>query len=198
MAWEGGTLSVQLSIVKYLTVAEQNFEFRPGLYFGTFALGDDGEYDPSGRRTRPAMIHRSIGAVSHGILDWAFAILLIIGPSVAGFAGVKATWAYIFGGVLLAMALVTRYPLGIVKIIGLALHGFVELLLIVCLLAAPWFGNFTGGVTSPRFYWTIGVMMLVLWFLTDFRGVRDRVVPTAPVASPPVDDRGAAPKAKAP
>jgi hypothetical protein len=141
------------------------------------------------------MIHRSIGAVSHGILDYAFAILLIIGPSVAGFAGVKATWAYIFGGVLLVMAFVTRYPLGIVKIIGLALHGFVELLLIVCLLAAPWFGNFTGGVTSPRFYWTISVMMLVLWFLTDFRGVRDRVIPPA---GPSVAGRADAPKAKAP
>src|SRR5258708_34390642 len=149
------------------------------------------------------MIHRSIGAVSHGILDYALAIMLIIGPSVAGFGGVKATWAYIFGGLLFAMALVTRYPLGIVKIIGLALHGFVELLLIACLLAAPWFGNFTSGVTSPRFYWMFGLMMLVLWALTDFRGLRDRKPATpvtasgaAPVAAPSVDDRAASPNPK--
>jgi hypothetical protein len=152
------------------------------------------------------MIHRSIGAVSHGILDYAIAILLIIGPSVAGFAGVKATWAYVFGGVLFAMALLTRYPLGVIKVIGLAVHGFVELLLIVCLLAAPWYGNFTSGVNSPRFYWMIGLMMLVLWALTDFRGVRDRVtakpvatpVATAPVPAPPVADRADVPKPKAP
>ena len=155
------------------------------------------------------MIHRSIGAVSHGILDYALAILLIIGPSVAGFGGVKATWAYIFGGLLFVMALVTRSPLGIVKIIGLALHGFVELLLIACLIAAPWFGSFTSGVTSPRFYWMMGLMMLVLWALTDFRGVRDRLPATtvatplaepvaAPVAGPPVADRADVPKPKAP
>jgi hypothetical protein len=150
------------------------------------------------------MIHRSIGAVSHGILDYAIAILLIIGPSVAGFGGVKATWAYIFGGLLFVMALVTRYPLGVIKIVGLAVHGFVELLLIACLLGAPWFGNFTSGVTSPRFYWMIGLMMLVLWALTDFRGVRDRAPATltapvaGPVAAPPVDDRAASPKPKAP
>ncbi|HEX3067639.1 MAG TPA: hypothetical protein VHX14_03615 [Thermoanaerobaculia bacterium] len=147
--------------------------------------------------------HHSIGAVSHGILDYAIAILLFIGPSVAGFAGVKATWAYIFGGLLFVMALLTRYPLGIIKIIGLALHGFVELLLIACLIGAPWFGSFTNGVTSPRFYWMIGLMMLVLWALTDFRGVRDRVIATpvatpAPVPAPPVDDRAASPKPKAP
>jgi hypothetical protein len=121
------------------------------------------------------MIHRSIGAVSHGIIDYALAILLVSGPSIAGFAGTKATWSYIFGGVLFAMAILTRYPLGIVKIVGLGIHGFVELLLTICLIAAPWYGNFTSGVTSPRFYLTIGIMMLMLWCLTDFRGVRDRV-----------------------
>jgi hypothetical protein len=134
------------------------------------------------------MIHRSIGAVSHGILDYALGILLLAGPSVAVFAGTKATWAYIFGGVLLAMAILTRYPLGIVKIIGLSIHGFIELLLAICLIAAPWYGNFTRGVTAPRFYVMLGLLMLVLWFLTDFRGVRDRL----PAARS--DDRAAGPK----
>lgn len=149
--------------------------------------------------------HHSIGALSHGILDYALGILLIVGPSVAGFAGAKAKWAYIFGGLLIVLAIVTRYPLGIVKIVGLAVHGFVELVLILCLLAAPWFGSFTTGVTSPRFYWAIGLMMLVLWFLTDFRGVRDRIPPVAavpptpkPVSAPPVADRADGPEAKVP
>jgi hypothetical protein len=138
------------------------------------------------------MIQRSIGAVSHGIIDYALAILLLAGPSVAVFAGSKATWAYIFGGVLLAMAILTRYPLGIVKIIGLRIHGFIELLLAICLIAAPWYGNFTSGVTAPRFFVMLGLLMLVLWFLTDFRGVRDRVVPAARS-----DDRAGGPKAPA-
>jgi len=137
------------------------------------------------------MILRSIGATSHGIIDYALAILLICGPSVAGFGGTKATWAYIFGGVLFALAVLTRYPLGIIKSVGLGSHGFVELLLAICLIAAPWYGNFIGGVTSPRFYLGMGILMLALWFLTDFRGVRDRP-PTAPVA-----DRGDGPAAAA-
>jgi hypothetical protein len=127
------------------------------------------------------MIHRSIGAVSHGIIDYALAILLAIGPSIAGFAGRQAMWSYIFAALLFAMAFLTRYPLGVMKIVGLGIHGFVELLLAICLIAAPWFGNFVAGVHSRDFYWTVGVLMLVLWFLTDFRGVRNRP-PTAPVA----------------
>ena len=139
------------------------------------------------------MIHRSIGAVSHGIIDYTLAILLAFGPSFAGFSGRQATWSYVFAAVLLGMAVVTRYPLGIVKIFGLGIHGFVELLLALCLIGAPWFGNFSRGVLSRNFYVTIGLMMLVLWFLTDFRGVRDRIPPAAPVA-----DRGDGPGTAAP
>jgi hypothetical protein len=138
------------------------------------------------------MIHRSIGAVSHGIIDYALAILLAAGPSIAGFAGRQATWSYIFAAVLFGMAILTRYPLGIIKIVGLGIHGFVELLIAICLIAAPWWGSFASGVTSPRFYLTIGIMMLLLWFLTDFRGVRNRV-PVAPAA-----DRGDGKGAAAP
>jgi hypothetical protein len=138
------------------------------------------------------MIHRSIGAVSHGIIDYALAILLIAGPSVVGFAGIQAKWAYIFGGVLLVMAIVTRYPLGIIKVVGLGIHGFVELLLGICLIAAPWYGSFARGVLSRNFYVMLGLLMLVLWFLTDFRGVRDRVAVSRS------DDRGAGPTAAEP
>lgn len=138
------------------------------------------------------MIHRSIGAVSHGILDYALGILLLAGPSVIGFAGVQAKWSYIFGSVLLVMAILTRYPLGIVKIVGLGIHGFVELLLTISLIAAPWYGSFSRGVLSRNFYVMLGLLMLVLWFLTDFRGVRDRVP-----AAPP-DDSAKPPKAAAP
>jgi hypothetical protein len=123
-------------------------------------------------------IHRSIGAVSHGIIDYALAIMLAIGPSVGGFSGKQATWSYLFAAVLFGMAIVTRYPLGIFKHVGLAIHGFVELLLALCLITAPWFGNFSRGVLSRNFYLMIGLLMLVLWALTDFRGLRDR--PSAP------------------
>jgi hypothetical protein len=126
------------------------------------------------------MIHRSIGAVSHGILDYALGILLLAAPSVVGFAGIQAKWSYIFGGVLLVMAILTRYPLGIIKVVGLGIHGFVELLLAICLIAAPWYGNFARGVLSRNFYVMLGVLMLALWFITDFRGVRDRVVAAKP------------------
>jgi hypothetical protein len=121
---------------------------------------------------------RSIGAVSHGILDYALAIILAIGPSVAGFGSRQARWCYIFAGVLFVLAVLTQ-----VKFIRLHVHAAVELLLAVLLILMPWIAGFAAGIKSRNFYVAVGVLMIVLWALTDFRGRRD-----APVA-----DRAAGP-----
>ena len=115
---------------------------------------------------------RSIGAVSHGILDYALAIILAIGPSVAGFANRQARWCYVFAAVLFALALLTRYPLGVLKVVRLPVHGAVELALAVILVLMPWIAGFAAGVKSRNFYVAIGILMILLWALTDFRGRR--------------------------
>jgi len=115
---------------------------------------------------------RSIGPVSHGILDYALAIILAIGPSVAGFASKQAIWCYIFAAVLFVLALLTQ-----MKFIRLPVHGAVELLLAILLVLMPWLANFSRGVLSRNFYVAVGLLMIVLWALTDFRGRRG-----APVA----------------
>lgn len=111
---------------------------------------------------------RSIGAVSHGILDYALAIILAAGPSVAGFASRQARWCYVFAAVLFVLALLTQ-----TKFVRLPVHGAVELLLAILLVLMPWIANFSRGVNSRNFYVAIGLMMIVLWALTDFRGRRD-------------------------
>ena len=115
---------------------------------------------------------RSIGAVSHGILDYALAIILAAGPSVAGFTGRQALWCYLFAAVLFVLALLTQ-----IKFVRLPVHGAVEMLLAILLILMPWIGNFARGVKSRNFYVAVGVLMIVLWALTDFRGRRG-----APVA----------------
>ena len=110
---------------------------------------------------------RSIGAVSHGILDYAFAIILAIAPSVVGFAGRQARWCYIFAVILFVLAVLTQ-----MRVVSLALHGVVELLLAILLVVLPWVGNFSRGVLSRNFYVAIGLLLLGLWALTDFRGRR--------------------------
>jgi hypothetical protein len=58
------------------------------------------------------------------------------------------------------------------KFVRLPVHGAVELVLAILLILMPWIGNFWRGVNSRNFYVAVGVLMIVLWALTDFRGRR--------------------------
>ncbi len=117
---------------------------------------------------------RLIGIWSHAIIDYLMVIILIIGPSVAGFVGRQATMAYLLAATLLILALLTRFPLGVAKIIRFPLHGAIELMFAVLLLVLPWLANFARGIHSRNFFLLFGVVMLVIWFMTDFRGLRNR------------------------
>jgi len=60
---------------------------------------------------------RLIGAWSHSIIDYMIVILMLIGPSVWGFTGRQARFAYILAGALFVLTFLTRHPLGVIKIV---------------------------------------------------------------------------------
>jgi hypothetical protein len=131
-------------------------------------------------------LHRSIGPVSHALIDYAFAILIAIAPRVVGFDGRQARWCYLFAALLFILALLTRYPLGVFRLVGFVSHGVVELLLALVLIVLPWAAGFWPGVLSRNFYVCMGVLMIAVWALTDFRNVRSAGRAAAPKqAAPP-------------
>ena len=137
----------------------------------------------AGGRTRPPA-HRSIGAWSHGVIDYLMIVILAIGPSVAGFTGRQATLAYVLAVVLFILTIFTRFPLGALKVISFPTHGAIECAIGVLLLIFPWLANFARGTLSRNFFVLIGVLLLAIWALTDFRGVRNRPA-VGPANMPP-------------
>jgi hypothetical protein len=117
-------------------------------------------------------MHRSISALTHGIVDYAMVIFLMIGPSVAGFRGRQATICYALAAVHLILTLVTRFPLGAVKVLGFPLHGGIELIVGLLLVVLPWLASFSAGVKSRNFFVAVGLLIILIWFLTDYRGLR--------------------------
>ena len=117
---------------------------------------------------------RLIGAWSHAIIDYTVVIIVLIGPSIAGFAGRQQKMAYLLGVMLLVLAILTRYPLGIIRLIRFQIHGALELLIALLFLVLPWLANFSAGILSRNFFVLTALLMLAIWFMTDFRGVRDR------------------------
>src|SRR5512141_2602975 len=95
--------------------------------------------------------------------------MLAVGPGVAGFRGRQALLAYVFSFVLFLLTVMTRFPLGASKHVGFRIHGVIEMLLAVILIALPFVAGFSAGVHSRNFYIAVGVLMVVIAFLTDYR-----------------------------
>ncbi|HYM59673.1 MAG TPA: hypothetical protein VEZ11_02135 [Thermoanaerobaculia bacterium] len=114
---------------------------------------------------------RLIGAWSHGILDYAIAVIFFVGPSSVGFVGKQAMICYALGAVHLILTALTRFPLGVKKVIGFPIHGAIELVAAIMVLAMPWIAGFSAGVRSRNFFLLIGLLLAIIWFVTDYRGI---------------------------
>jgi len=126
---------------------------------------------------------RSLGAVSHGIIDYLMVIILAIGPGVAGFTGKQAMFCYILAAVHFVMTVLTRFPLGAMKIIGFPLHGVIEALVSILLIVLPWIANFAAGVHSRNFFLAIGVLLGLIALLTNYRGITSSKISSKPTSS---------------
>ena len=110
---------------------------------------------------------RLIGKWSHLIIDVVFIIALIAGPGYAGFTGRQADLAWILAGVMFLLVAFT-----LIKVVRFSMHGLIEAVVVVLILVFPWIANFAAGVHSRNFYMFAGIVMLAIWIMTDFRGVR--------------------------
>jgi hypothetical protein len=125
---------------------------------------------------------RVIGIWSHGIIDYLMVIILAIAPSVAGFNGRQATICYALAVLHFLLTVVTRFPLGVVKVLSFTLHGSVEFVVGLLVILLPWLAGFSAGLNSRNFFVAIGVLILVIWAMTDYRNIRhiDKAVRTSP------------------
>ena len=113
------------------------------------------------------------------IIDVAMIILLSFGPQYAGFSGYQADLAFVLAA---AMFLLVAFTL--VKVLRFAVHGAIEVVIVLLILIFPWLASFARGIHSRNFYLFVGLIMLVLWFMTDFRGARDRSADREAVPKP--------------
>lgn len=112
---------------------------------------------------------RIIDARIHGYLDLLLVAIFLLGPLVLGLGGTPAALSYTLALVHLLVTLLTRFPLGAKKVIPFVAHGLLELAVGAALLALPSFLGFGPGSPARRFYLFAGVLILVIWVLTDYR-----------------------------
>lgn len=113
---------------------------------------------------------RLLPAWFHAIADYAVAALLIVVPvAVGGSSGAVAT-GIVVGATVLVVSALTRYPLGLVKILPFTIHSAGDYLAAALLLAAPWALNFAsadGGLAA--FYTVGGIAVLAVSLITNYQ-----------------------------
>ena len=111
-----------------------------------------------------------INSTAHGVLDYLTVVIFAVGPTMAGFSGRQATICYLLAVVHLLLTLITRFPLGVWKTVPLPLHGSVELIVSLFLVALPWIAGFSAGVLSRNFFVAMGLVVFLVWLISDYRG----------------------------
>ena len=109
---------------------------------------------------------RRIKAPWHRILDFATVLVFAVCPTLLGLTGFAAALSYLLAAVHLAMTLLTRFSPTERTPVPLGLHGAVELVVGIALLALPWLVDWHG---SPRLlYLFAGAAILTVWSLSRY------------------------------
>jgi hypothetical protein len=66
----------------------------------------------------------------------------------------------------------TDFEPGIFKVIPFRIHGVIELIVSVALVAVAFWFNSNGSELGFYFYISLAVVILIVFLLTDFKGLR--------------------------
>src|SRR3954468_4774425 len=121
----------------------------------------------------PMSLAKIVPAWLHGIGDYGAGLALVIVALAVGGTDKAVLTGVVLGAVLLAVSLVTRYPLGLVKLVPFPVHSAGDYLGALLLILAPFALDFTdsdGGLAA--FYIVVGAVVLLLSLVTDYQDPR--------------------------
>jgi hypothetical protein len=106
----------------------------------------------------------------HAVADYAVGILLIVVALVDnGSAGAVGT-GVVVGAVVLLVSALTRYPLGIVKVLPFPIHSGGDYLAAALLIAAPFVLDFADAESGiAAFYVVMGLAVLAVSLVTNYQ-----------------------------
>jgi hypothetical protein len=113
---------------------------------------------------------RLIPAWLHAIADYAVALSLIVVAIVAGGPGKAVAAGVVIGAVVLVVSMLTRYPLGVIKLLPFKVHSAGDYLAVVLLVASPFALGFTHSARGLTiFYIGAGAAVLLVSLVTNYQ-----------------------------
>ena len=113
---------------------------------------------------------RLLPAWLHAIADYAVGIsLVVVALASGGSTGAVAT-GVVVGVTVLVVSMLTKYPLGVAKVLPFTVHSAGDYLAAALLLGAPWALNFASGDTGiTAFYVVAGIAVLGVSLITNYQ-----------------------------
>ena len=113
---------------------------------------------------------RLLPAWFHAIADYAVGATLIIVALAVGGADKAVAAGVVVGAVVLAVSMLTRYPLGVVKVLPFTLHSAGDYLAAALLIISPFALSFNHSDTGlTAFYIAAGIAVLAVSLITNYQ-----------------------------
>lgn len=106
----------------------------------------------------------------HAVADYAVGALLIAVALIAGGSAGAVATGVVVGATVLVVSMLTRYPLGVAKVLPFPVHSGGDYLAAALLLIAPYTLHFSGsdkGLTA--FYLAAGIAVLAVSLITNYQ-----------------------------
>jgi hypothetical protein len=113
---------------------------------------------------------RLLPAWFHGLADYAVgALLIIVAIATGGSSGAVAT-GIVVGATVLVVSMLTRYPLGVVKVLPFSVHSAGDYLAAILLVGAPFALHFNHGDRGLSIFYVIGgLAVLAVSLVTNYQ-----------------------------
>lgn len=111
-----------------------------------------------------------LSPTAHGFIDVAFITVLVMAPIMFDLEPAVDTACFVLAGGYLLITLLTDFKLGMFRVIPFPVHGWLDLLTGLALLAAPFLFHLESGSSERNLSWLLGVVSVVTWFITDWKG----------------------------
>ena len=105
----------------------------------------------------------------HGYLDYMVVVAFALVPTLLDFSKTPATVSYILAAVHLTETVITRFPLGLFKILPFTVHGSIEFVMSFLLVAMPWIFGYANEAAARNYYIGAGIGLFVVWLITDYK-----------------------------
>jgi hypothetical protein len=115
-------------------------------------------------------IVRILPAWLHAVADYSVGALLVIVALASGADGKAVATGVVVGAVVLVVSMLTRYPLGLVKVLPFPVHSAGDYLAAALLIVAPFALDFrSSNAGLAAFYIVAGIAVLGVSLITNYQ-----------------------------